>query len=156
MWNVLRAFFRNSHGERPPVLGSNAMLIRNEQLLAFYAQSPEALIIFDLRHSAEVERFPFVIPGALLTTRVNLLDLVDWIPPGAIVVLYGAERNSAYSNLVYRLPQDAHFHLLEGGVKSWQHARLPMEPVNELIAAAVPAVWRREPAATKQGESGRA
>jgi len=153
MRNLLQMVLGHKEEEQRPALNSNATLIRNEQLLALYSQTPEKLIIFDLRPFAEVERFPFIIPEALLTTRVNLLDLVDWIPPQAIVVVYGADRITAHRDLIERLPQDAHFHLLEGGVKGWQRARLPMEPVSELRRATVPAAWTRESAAGLDGES---
>lgn len=147
MWNLIQAFLGHSEAQRP-ASSSNATVIGNEQLLAIYGQSQERLILFDLRHDAELEKFPFIIPGALLTTRVSVLDLADWIPPQAIVVLYGADDISAHSDLIERLPQDAHFYLLEGGVKGWQRARLPMEDSGGVASANAPKVWARDSASS--------
>lgn len=151
MWNLIQAFLGHSEGQRP-ASSPNATVIGNEQLLGIYGQSQERLILFDLRHPAELEKFPFVIPGALLTTRVTVLELADWIPPQAIVVLYGADHISAYSDLIERLPHDAHFYLLEGGVKAWQHARLPMEDAGGVASANAPKAWARDSGSSAAGE----
>ena len=155
MWNLKRVIWGPKQDEHPK-MNSNAMLIDREHLLILYGQSAERLILFDLRQKDDVDRFPFIIPGALLTTSANVLDLVDWIPPQAIVVLYGAEKMSAHAGLIARLPQDAYFYLLEGGIKSWRIAQFPMEPIEEFLPSEAPAVWARNSDRPIDGESGRA
>jgi len=144
--------------ERSSALSSHTVSISNEELVALLGQIGEKLILFDLRPSAEVERFPYIIPGALLTTHAKLLDLAHWIPPEAIVVLYGAEKISAYFDLLTLLHRDTHFYLLERGIKAWRQARLPMEAVNQLFLEKAPVVWKRDfagglgyPTVAKQG-----
>jgi rhodanese-related sulfurtransferase len=153
MWKMMHALL-GSTNEPSSALGSNATLINNDQLVAIYGQIGEKLIAFDLRRAGEVERFPYVIPGSLLTTRVNLVDLANWIPPEAVVVLCGAGRISEHYDLIRLLPQDAHFYLLEGGIKSWVQAQLPMEPVNQIFMEETVSVWKRETRTTNpQGEN---
>jgi hypothetical protein len=152
MWNLLKAIWRPKHDEHPQ-LNSNATLIDSEHLLILYGQSAEKLTLFDLRQKDDIDRFPFMIPGALLTTSANVLDLIDWIPPQAIVVLYGAEKISAHADLIASLPADAHFYLLEGGIKSWRIAKFPMEPIEELLPSEAPAVWARNSHGPIDGEN---
>ena len=153
MWSFLNIFSasRNHHQAE---LSANATVIGNEQLLALIGQGEENLIVFDLRGSADVQRFPSIIPGALLTTRVSLLEMADWIPPRAIVVLYGAGQINNHAEQIERLPRDAHFYLLEGGVKSWCQARFPMEPVNGVFVAEPPTVWSRDFERIQMDEAG--
>lgn len=152
MWDLLRVIRGNK--EKRQNLSSNATLIDSQHLLILYGQSAEELILFDLRQTDELERFPFIIPGALLTNRARILDVMDWIPPQAIVVLYGAEKISAYSDLIRRLPQDAHFYLLENGVKSWRHAKFPMEPIEEFLHSEAPVAWTRDSARAMNAGNG--
>ena len=153
MWSFLN-IFSGSRNHHQAELSANATVIGNDQLLALIGQGEENLILFDLRGSAEVQRFPFIIPGALLTTRVSLLELADWIPPRAVVVLYGAGQISSHAEFIERLPLDAHFYLLDGGVKSWCQARFPMEPVNDVFVAEAPTVWSRDFDRTQMDEAG--
>lgn len=153
MWNLLQAIRNTKHVEQPQ-LASNATLIDSDHLLILYGQSSEKLILFDLRRKDEIDRFPFMIPGALLTTSVNILDLVDWIPSQAIVVLYGAEKIAAHADLIERLPADAHFYLLEGGIRSWKIAKFPMEPIEEFLPSEAPAVWARNSERAIDGHNG--
>lgn len=141
MWNLMTAVLGIKHTSS--AIGANATLISTEQLVCFYGQSGERLMIFDLRDCAEVERFPYSIPGALPTTRANLLDLANWIPPESVVVLCGAD-NLNHDDFISQLPNDAHFYVLKGGIKSWEHARLPLEPVNSFFLEGTPTAWTRE------------
>lgn len=142
MWNIVHKFLGNQYGSP----NSNATSISIDQLVSLYQSDRERLIVLDLRHVDDVERFPYVIPEALLTTQASLPELVDWIPPQAIVILYGADRISAHADLIASLPQDAHFYLLEGGIKSWRQAKLPVERVDQFTPQEAPNVWKRSSA----------
>ena len=67
------------------------------------------------------------IPGALLTANVNFEELVPWIPPDTFVVLYAtAEMPVRYAGIPL-LSRELRFCSLEGGLRSWREAGLPLE-----------------------------
>lgn len=87
------------------------------------------LILFDLRDIREIERHGYSIPGALLTTNVDLGAMVRWVPRDTTVVLFGEETIPAHDPRL-RLPVlKLKIHALEGGLRSWWRAGLPLEPV---------------------------
>lgn len=129
MWKAMRRFFKYGFG-RPKFASANFSLIDNHQLVSLFADSSERLIIFDLRCPVDIEQSAYVIPGALLTTRASVPDLAKWIPPEAVVVLYGAENIFAHADILAALPPDARFCLLEDGLKSWRRAHFPVESVS--------------------------
>ena len=130
MLRAVRRFFKYSLG-RPKFSSPNLTLITNHQLASLFAVSPERLIVFDLRCATDIERFAYIIPGTLLTIRASVSDLAGWIPSEAIVVLYAADNIFAYAHVLAGLPPDAHFCLLENGLRSWRQAQFPLEPVNQ-------------------------
>jgi rhodanese-related sulfurtransferase len=97
------------------------------ELAAFCWCASDRLIVFDLREISEVEEYPHAIPGALLTTHVDLTMLIPWIPPNTIVVLYGAtDVPRRFARL--RAPADEiKLYALRGGLRSWWQAGLPLE-----------------------------
>ncbi len=97
------------------------------ELASFLARAPDSLMVFDLRDYNEIESYPCAIRGALLTFNVNLDALVPWIPPETIVVLYGAADIPPRQALFHLLSKGRRFVVLEGGLRSWQEAGLPLE-----------------------------
>lgn len=87
------------------------------------------LILFDLRELHEVEKFSYSIPGALLTANVSFPALVWWVPPASTVAIFSSESiPSAGARL--RLPiRKMTLYALDGGLRSWCKAGLPIEPV---------------------------
>ncbi len=51
---------------------------------------PDKLIVFDIREYSEIEIFPYIIPGAFLTTNVSLSATIPSIQPQSTVVLYAS------------------------------------------------------------------
>lgn len=84
-------------------------------------------MIFDLRQSSEVDRYPCIIPDALLTTNVDLFELVRWIPPETIIVLYATEQIPRECALLNIGASESTVYALKGGLRSWLEARLPTE-----------------------------
>ena len=85
------------------------------------------LIILDLRPRDEVEEYPRIIPGALLTTEVDLPTLIGWMPPDAWVVLYATDRIPGSCSRLHLLRNDLSFYVLSGGLRAWWRADLAME-----------------------------
>ena len=87
------------------------------------------LILFDLRELHEIEDFSYSIPGALLTTNVNFPLLVRWVPPASTVAVFASETLSR-TDARLRLPaRRMTLYALDGGLRSWCKAGLPVEPV---------------------------
>jgi rhodanese-related sulfurtransferase len=133
MWHFLNKAFKarekvaescgNDEGEPQ---GISAM-----ELAAFCWCAPDRLIVFDLREISEVEEYPHAIPGALLTTHVEISMLIPWVPPNTIVVLYAAtDVPRRFAHL--RVPEDEiKLYALRGGLRSWWQAGLPLEDFAE-------------------------
>ncbi len=90
---------------------------------------PEKLIIFDLREQNEIDLYPYIIPGALLTTKVSVASLMPWAPPHSMVVVYATDQPPKDSSLPPLLTFDSKFHVLDGGLYAWWEARLPLESI---------------------------
>ena len=88
------------------------------------------LIIFDLRRQDEVERYPYSIPGSLLTAKMDVPGLIGWLPPRTWVVLYATDNiPKSFSNL-HLLRNDLNFYALSGGLRAWWRDDLEMESVD--------------------------
>src|SRR6202047_164425 len=61
-------------------------------------------IILDLRGQDEVENYQYIIPGALLTTKVDVPALIGWLPPPNWVVLCATDKipRSHYCSHLFR------------------------------------------------------
>jgi rhodanese-related sulfurtransferase len=130
MWKFLQRFRRDraenaNHGN--DCESRTIRLISVAELASFFTRAPDSLIVFDLRDYNEIEAYPSAIRGALLTCNVNLDALVPWIPPETIVVLYGAADIPPRQALFHLVSKGLRFVALEGGLRSWQEAGLPME-----------------------------
>jgi rhodanese-related sulfurtransferase len=87
------------------------------------------LIVLDLRRRHEVEEYPYIIPGALLSTQVDLSALVSWLPPRTWVVLYAMDSIPKSCSRLRLLRDDLSFYVLDGGLRSWWRANLAMDSV---------------------------
>jgi hypothetical protein len=93
------------------------------------------LIILDLRGEDEVLLYPYIIPGALLTTKVDVSVLIGWLPPQSWVVLYATDKiRRGYSRL-HRLRNDLSFCVLSDGLRAWWNAGFAMETVDRVLYA---------------------
>ena len=129
MWKLLQTFCRARDGSATQ---KNPMEFRVSQINAVELTSlcrrvSDKLMIFDLRESAEIEEHPYTVPGALLTNNVDFDVLIPWIPPDTVVVLYAAAGMPTGYACVHLLSRELRFYALEGGLRSWREAGLPLE-----------------------------
>lgn len=103
--------------------------ISPEDLSSMFVDCPNKPIMFDLRTRKEVDLYPYVIPGALLTTNVSVSTLLPSIPPRSTVVLYAAEQTPNNCSLARWQAPDSRFYMLKGGLRAWWEAHLPLESV---------------------------
>ena len=87
------------------------------------------LIVFDLRGPDEAEQYPYIIPGALLTTETELAALIGWLPPSTPIVLYAMDRIPQSCSQLGLLRNDLSFYTLIGGLRAWWDADLEMDSV---------------------------
>jgi rhodanese-related sulfurtransferase len=129
MWKFLRMFFSARHENTTPLTPREFCVapISPVELASLRLRLPDRLLIFDLRESGEIEEHPFTIPGALLTTHGNFEALVPWIPPDTCVVLYATGGMPARYAGIHLLSRELKFCALEGGLRSWREAGLPLE-----------------------------
>jgi rhodanese-related sulfurtransferase len=99
------------------------------ELAAFCWSASDRLMVFDLRENSQIEEYPHAIPGALLTTHVNIATLIPWIPPKTIVVLYAAEDVPLRFAHLSAPPAEIKLYMLRGGLRSWWQSGLPLEDV---------------------------
>jgi rhodanese-related sulfurtransferase len=129
MWKFLQRFRRDraeNANQENDCESRTISLISAAELASCLMRAPDSLIVFDLRDYSEIESYPCAIRGALLTFNVNLNALVPWIPAETIVVLYGAADIPPHQTL-HLLSKGLRFVALEGGLRSWQVAGLPLE-----------------------------
>jgi rhodanese-related sulfurtransferase len=98
-------------------------------LASLSAQSADTLMVFDLRDSSEIEQHSYCIPGALLAANVDFDELVRWIPPKTIVVLYATANIPAHHSCLHLAAKGLKFYVLEGGLQSWREAGRPFDAV---------------------------
>jgi len=121
MWRL----FQRQH---PSMQGSIAQ-ISPAGLSSILVNCPDKLIIFDLREYNEIELYPYIIPGALLTTNVSLPTLMPSIPLRSAVVLYAADQTPKNYSLLRLRALGSKFYVLNGGLRAWWEAHLPLESV---------------------------
>jgi len=92
-----------------------------------FASNP---IILDLRGQDEVEHYPYTIPGALLTTKVDVPALIGWLPPRNWVVLCATDNIPRSYSRLHLLRDDLSFCVLSGGLRAWWSAGFTMETVD--------------------------
>ena len=88
------------------------------------------LIILDLRRQDEVEHYPYIIPGALLTTKVDAPALITWLPRRSSVVLYATDDMPRGYSRLHLLRNDLSFYVLSAGLRAWWTAGFAMERVS--------------------------
>jgi hypothetical protein len=88
------------------------------------------LMILDLRRRDEVEDYPHIIPGALLTAKTDVPSLIGWLPPRTWVVLYATDDIPRRFSNLHRLRNDLNFYALSGGLRAWWRDDLEMESVD--------------------------
>ena len=88
------------------------------------------LIILDLRRQDEVDHYPYIIPGALLTTKVDVPVLITWLPLRSWVVLYATDDMPRSYSRLHLLRNDLSFYVLSAGLRAWWRAGLAMETVS--------------------------
>jgi hypothetical protein len=104
--------------------------ISAEHLSVLLEPLSSKLIILDLRPRDEVQRYPHMIPGALLTTEADLGALIAWMPSGMWVVLYATDRIPRSCSRLHPLRNDLSFYVLTDGLRAWWRAGLAMESVD--------------------------
>lgn len=131
MWSFFRSFFRTQRDGSPAAdLGpAGTSHINAVQLASLFSCASQKLMVFDLRSLTEIEQYPRTIPGALLTTHVDLCTLVPWIPPETIVVLYATEEVPRRFAQLTVSPGRPKIRLLDGGLQLWCQEGLPVENV---------------------------
>ena len=92
-----------------------------------------SLIILDLRRRDEVDRYPYIIPGALLTTNVDARALIGWLPSRSWVVMYATDQIPKGLNHLALWRSDLKFYALSGGLRAWWRDDLKLETI-ELYA----------------------
>lgn len=90
----------------------------------------DRLIVLDLRRRDELEEYPYIIPGALLTTEVDLPAVIGWLPPRTWLVLYAMDSIPKGCSGLHLLRDDLSFYVLSGGLRAWWSADLPMDLVD--------------------------
>jgi hypothetical protein len=88
------------------------------------------LMILDLRQRDEVEEYPRIIPGALLTAGMDVPALIGWMPPQTRIVLYATDRIPGSCSRLHLLRNDLSFYVLSGGLRAWWAADLAMDSVD--------------------------
>jgi len=88
------------------------------------------LIVLDLRSQDEVEHYPYIIPGALLTTKVDVPALITWLPLRSWVVLYATDDMPRSYSRLHLLRNDLSFYVLSAGLRAWWRAGFAMETVS--------------------------
>lgn len=88
------------------------------------------LVILDLRGRDEVEQYPYIIPGGLLTTKIDPPTLIGWAPPQSWVVLYAMDRIPQSCSRLHLLRNDLSFYVLTGGLRAWWATGLEMDSVD--------------------------
>ena len=88
------------------------------------------LIILDLRRQDEVDHYPYIIPGALLTTKVDVPVLITWLPLRSWVVLYATDDVPRSYSRLHLLRNDLSFYVLSAGLRGWWSAGFAMETVS--------------------------
>ncbi|HXO33738.1 MAG TPA: hypothetical protein VN901_15415 [Candidatus Acidoferrales bacterium] len=106
------------------------MGISTEHLSVLMETLCSRLIILDLRRRDEVEHYPYIIPGALLTTKVDVPALIGWLPPRNCVVLYATDNVPKSYSRFHRLRKDLSFYVLSDGLRAWWNAGFAMETVD--------------------------
>jgi hypothetical protein len=104
--------------------------IRAADLSVLLERLCSRLIVLDLRRRDEVEEYPYIIPGALLTTEVDLPTLIGWVPPQTWVVLYAMDTIPKSHYGLHLLREDLSFYVLSGGLRAWWTADLAMDSVD--------------------------
>jgi hypothetical protein len=82
-------------------------------------------------HVDGVERYPYIIPGALLTMEVDLAELIGLLPPRTWLVLYATDRIPQSCSRLRLLRDDLSFYVLTGGLRSWWDANFEMDSVDQ-------------------------
>lgn len=87
------------------------------------------LILFDLRELQEIEKFSYSIPGALLTTNTSFPTLIRWVPPASTIAVFASETVPSDDARLRLRMKKLKLYSLDGGLRSWCKAGLPVEPV---------------------------
>jgi hypothetical protein len=88
-----------------------------------------SLIILDLPRRDDVDRYPYIIPGALLTANVDVRALIGWLPSRTWVVLYATDHIPKGLNHLPLLRSDLKFYAWSGGLRAWWRDDLELETV---------------------------
>jgi hypothetical protein len=104
--------------------------IRAADLSVLLKSLGSKVVILDLRQRDELEVYRYIIPGALLTTGMDLPALISWLPPQTWVVLYATDRIPRSCSRLHLLRNDLSFFVLSGGLRAWWAADLAMEPMS--------------------------
>ena len=117
MWKIFQ-------GDRTP---TGMTEIRAADLSVLLKPLCSKLIIFDLRRRDELERYPHIIPGALLTAGMDVPALIGWLPTETWLVLYATDRIPRSFSRLHLLRNDLSYFVLSGGLRAWWAADLAME-----------------------------
>jgi hypothetical protein len=124
-------YFNNAFGRLMQMVGCKALAhpIDAVSLASLSDRTGANLILFDLRQLQEIEQFSYSIPGALLTTNVNFPVLVRWVPPASTVAVFASESIPSHDERLGLPARKMTLYALDGGLRSWCKAGLPVEPV---------------------------
>jgi hypothetical protein len=121
-----KAMWRIFQGNRAAREISEITAAELSVLLEPLSSSP---IILDLRRRDDVDRYPYIIPGALLTANVDVRASIGWLPSRTWVVLYATDHIPKGINHLPLLRSDLKFYALSGGLRAWWRDDLELETV---------------------------
>ena len=127
----LRNHFGDTFARAMRLMGCEALALPIDaaSLASLSDRAGANLILFDLRELEEIEKFSFSIPGSLLTTHVSFSALLRWVPPASTVAVFASETISSHDARLRLRKKKFKLYSLDGGLRSWCKAGLPIEPV---------------------------
>lgn len=104
------------------------------------ARRRESVAVFDVRSHGYYDRKARRIEGSVRLDPYSLAEAIPGLPADKEIVLYCTCRGDATSSRVARFLSDrgVQAYVLAGGLREWQKAGLPVEPVPEHEVVAMP------------------
>lgn len=122
--NFLEAF--NLLGSGPgTIFLKNLRRISPVDLFHLLRTQTDRPILFDLRNRHELNCFPFTICDSLQVGELDWETLLNAVPSQNVVILYGADDESAAGMTLSSLPEGCEVWMLRGGLEEWCETGLP-------------------------------
>lgn len=127
----LRNYFSDALARAMRLAGCEALALPIEaaSLASLSDRAGANLILFDLRELHEIEKFCFSIPGALLTTHMNFTAMLRWVPRPSTVAVFASDTIPSHDARLHVRTKNVTLYALDGGLRSWCKAGLPVESV---------------------------